>query len=111
VISWDFNTATLTAIGLQVVLLIAFLVRTHTKANGAHELALKIETKQGDFDDRLRKIEAEHVLGMALRQDFREFQASISKQFSDLRNERREDMRGLHSRLNEILVAPPRGAE
>lgn len=106
--SWDFNTATLTAIGIQIVLLIAFLVRTHVKANSAHELAVKIEAATDELDGRLRKVEAEHVLGMALRQDFKDFQNTIGNQFTNLRNERREDMRGLHDRLNEIIMLPPR---
>jgi len=106
--SWDFNTATLIAIVLNFVGVIVFLVRTDGKAKAAYDLAEKAQDRMDNLDDRLRKVENENVLGVALRQDFKEFQALIGKQFNDLRNERREDMRGLHSRLNDIIMVPPR---
>lgn len=67
------------------------------------------ETKA--LDERLRRVETEHVLVMALRQDFREFQASIEQKLEQSRNERREDIRGIHSRLNDLIMVPARQKE
>jgi hypothetical protein len=103
-LSWDLNIATLLALGAQFVMLVVVLTRTNIRANEAHRLAESL-------DERLRKVEAEHVLGMALRQDFREFQNSVSEKIDALRLERREDMNGLHNRLNEILMMPRAPAE
>ena len=105
--SWDLNVAALTALIVLIIAVIGhivavtvYMVKTNGKANAALRLAEAME-------ERLRKVEQEHVLAMALRVDFREFQSSISEQFISLRSERRDDMRGLHDRLNEILVRPP----
>lgn len=37
--SWDFNTATLLAIGVQIVVVIVYLVKTNGKAAAAYQLA------------------------------------------------------------------------
>lgn len=46
--SWDFNTATLSFIGLQIVLLIVFLVKTNGKASIAHDLATEAKKLAND---------------------------------------------------------------
>lgn len=61
-----------------------------------------------DFDVRLRKVESEHILVMALREDFRTLQKDLTHKLEQNRLERRDDMRGLHDRLNEILMLPTR---
>lgn len=43
--SWDFNTATLTAIGVQIVVFIGYLIKTNGKAHAAHELAEKAQKR------------------------------------------------------------------
>jgi hypothetical protein len=57
---------------------------------------------------RVRKLEAEQVLGTATREDFKDFQKAIDARFNQLRAERRDDMRGLHQRLNDFLMVPRR---
>jgi uncharacterized membrane protein len=47
-VSWDFNTATLTLIGLQVIGFVVFIVRTHNKAIEAHETAEKAHKRADD---------------------------------------------------------------
>ncbi len=47
-VSWDFNTATLTLIGLQVLGFVVFIVRTHNRANEAHEAAEKAQKRAED---------------------------------------------------------------
>jgi hypothetical protein len=66
----------------------------------------QVEQRIEGVDHRLRKVEAEHVLGMATREDFKDFQKAIERRFDQLRNERRDDIRGLHSRLNDLLMIP-----
>jgi len=109
--SWDLNVAALTAIIVLIIAVIGhivavtvFMMKTSGKASLALELAKGLEV-------RMRAVEAEHVLGKALRDDFKGFQTTIGNQLTELRQERREDMRGLHSRLNEILMIPSRGGD
>ena len=42
-ISWDFGTATLSLIAIQIIGFIVFVVRTHTRANEAHEMAKEMQ--------------------------------------------------------------------
>lgn len=116
--SWDFNVASLTAIialtiaiVVHIIAVTVYMVKTNGKATTALETAQRTDERVDVLDDRLRTVEREHVLGMALRQDFKEFQGSIGHKLDALRNERREDMNGLHSRLNEIMMLPNRPAE
>lgn len=75
----------------------------------------KIEEAEGhaesrfyEFDIRLRKVESEHVLVMALREDFRALAKDLTDRIEQNRIERRQDLSGLHSRINELLMLPPR---
>lgn len=46
--SWDINTATLLAIGLQIVVLTIFLSKLNARANSAYELAEKAHRRADD---------------------------------------------------------------
>lgn len=112
------NVAALTGIiGLAVVLIVhivavtVYMVKTNNKAVSAAETAQKAEERVNDLDERLRAVEREHVLGVALRDDFKELKGEMNAKFDELRKDRREDMRGLHDRLNDIIMVPKRAAE
>lgn len=51
--SWDFNTATLLAIGIQIVLLVAFLVKIHGKANAAFDMAEKALERADEAHEKI----------------------------------------------------------
>lgn len=51
--SWDFNTATLTAIGVQIVFLIVYLVKTNGRANAAFELADKALKRADEAHEKI----------------------------------------------------------
>jgi hypothetical protein len=74
------------------------------------DLERLLDRKMGGLDERLRRVEAENMLISTLREDFRAFQIVIQKQLSDIRDERRVATRGLHDRLNEIMMMPTRSA-
>lgn len=106
---WDTPIAVLiVAVVGHIIAVTVYMVKTNGKANSALDAAEKAQEHSDALAERLRKVEAEHVLGMALRQDFKDFQNTIGDQLTSLRNERREDMRGLHERLNDISMLPPR---
>jgi hypothetical protein len=74
------------------------------------DLERLLDRKMGGLDERLRRVEAENMLISTLREDFRAFQINIQKQLSDIRDERRAATRGLHDRLNEIMMMPTRSS-
>jgi hypothetical protein len=82
-VSWDFNTATLTLIGLQVIGFVVFIVRTHNKAMEAHETA---ERAQKRADDAHLSVSAQ-AASLSL---FREQVASNYVDREDLREIKRE---------------------
>lgn len=66
----------------------------------------RMEAKIDVIDNRLRKVEMENVAGLILRQDFKDFQSEIAKKLEENRTERRADIRGIHTRLNDLLMLP-----
>lgn len=57
-------------------------------------------------DNRLRALEAERLLITQARLDAGEFRQEVRNEFRTLRHERAEDMKGLHARLNDLLMLP-----
>lgn len=93
--SWDFNTATLIAIGIQVVALIVFLVRTHSKANAAQEAAE--EAKVAAEKAHKRADEAHLAVGVATA-GLSLFREQVAANYVD-----REALREMEQRLTDAI--------
>jgi len=86
--SWDFNTATLIAIGVQVVIVIVYLVKTNGKATSAYELADKADKKADEAHEKLSIVQAS--LGLHREQ--------VAKEYVD-----RDALREMEDRLMDAL--------
>jgi hypothetical protein len=69
--TWDFNTATLSLIVGQIVLLIVFLVRTSNTAKAAHALAVEAKKLASEAHDRISTLQS--VLGLHREHVAREY--------------------------------------
>ena len=69
--SWDLNTATLIAIGVQVVIVIVYLVKTNGKAISAYGLAAKAYKKADEAHEKISIVSAS--LGLHREQVAKEY--------------------------------------
>ena len=88
--SWDFNTATLSLIAIQIVGFVVYLVRTSNKAEAAHQAAqeaqesadkahLNISAHQANLSLFREQVAANYVDRDALRDIKRELIDAINK--------------------------------
>jgi hypothetical protein len=89
-VSWDFNTATLSLIAIQIVGFVVYLVRTSNKAEAAHQAAqdaqesadkahLNISAHQANLSLFREQVAANYVDRDALRDIKRELIDAINK--------------------------------
>lgn len=71
------------------------------------QIGTELDNEVRALDARIRAIEAERLLGNANRQDFIDFRDEVRAQFKEWQKDRQRDMRGLHNRLNDLLMLPP----
>lgn len=70
------------------------------------QIGTELDNEVRALDARIRAIEAERLLGNANRQDFIDFRNEVREQFKEWQKARQSDMRGLHNRLNDLLMLP-----
>lgn len=80
-LSWDFNTATLTAIVVQIIIVVVSVVRTQTKAEGAIQLAQDAKERADDAHEKIALVNAS--IGMVREQyvhndDLRNMEARLT---------------------------------
>ena len=79
VFSWDFNTATLAAIGLQTIYLVTHLVATHIRAKSAYELAKDAHEKIALINAAIALVREQYVHNDDLRAMEARLMAHIDK--------------------------------
>lgn len=86
--SWDFNTATLSLIVLQIIAFVVFIIRTHGRANGAYELAEKAHKRADEAHIAVGAYNAAHML----------FREHVAAEYVD-----REALREMENRLTSAI--------
>ena len=86
--SWDFNTATLIAIGVQIVVFVVYLVKTNGTANSAFDLAKAAHRKATDAHEKISIVSA----SLALHRE------QVAKEYVD-----RDALREMEERIMDAI--------
>lgn len=87
-VSWDFNTATLVAIGTHIVAVIVFMVRTNSRAQSAYDMADKAQ----------KRADEAHTSLAAHQAAFNLFQVHVATEYVD-----RDALREMEGRIHEDI--------
>jgi hypothetical protein len=97
--SWDLNTGTLVAIGVQIVVIIVFMVRTANRAQTAYEAAIEARRVADDAHDKIAAVTG--LLALHREQVAREF---VDKDaLREMKNDLMDSINHLSDRIDEAL--------
>ena len=98
-VSWDLNTATLLAIGAQIVLVVVYLVKTNGKASAAYSLA-----KEAKADAKEAQIQAAAVMGnLSLLRETVAREHPNQDDLTNMENRLTVEIHRISDRLDEIF--------
>jgi len=93
--SWDFNTATLTLIALQIIGFVVFVTRTHGRANGAYD---KAEEACESAEKAHKRADEAHLAVAAYNAAHMLFREHVAQNYVD-----REALRETEQRLIDTI--------
>lgn len=103
--SFDWNLATLVAIGVQIIVFIGYLIKTNGKAHAAHELAEKANKRAEDAHMSIAAVNAS--LSMTREQVAREHPDHDALELMEKRLT--EEIHRIGNRLDQIVDRRPGG--
>lgn len=97
--SFDWNLATLSVIALQIIVFIAYLIKTNGKAHAAHELAEKAQKRADDAHTSIAAVNAS--LSMTREQVAREHPSHTA--LGAMEERLTDEIHRLGSRLDQFI--------